>query len=237
MTITGKLLEFEGVHKTEGPSFKELNNLPPIQKVQMAEKLSALSDDFIFFNHGLLFTEAGFTQDPVEEFMLKKDNYEAVFAIEYDRPLFKGINFPGDSTWNRILLGCRKELWPELYFLLNTLIAISPITKKVYSCFLNNVYMPDPNQWSGTLDGINVDPLKWGDLCEKADRGLSGDSRYSDIAFPGYPTPIKIFVTGVSGPIRLCFLKSGLFPFVSYDKPEEQAVLLNSNLISPETRS
>ena len=222
MTIQGKLLEFEGVHKVDGPSSKEFNNLPPIQKVQMAEKLSALSDDFIFFNHGLLFTETGFTQDPVEEFMLKKDDYEAVFAVEYDRPLFKGLNFPGNSTWNHILLGCKKELWPELYFLLNTLIAVDPATKKIYSCFMNNVYIPDPNQWSGSLDGFKVDPVKWGELCENADRGMSGDSRYADVVFPSYPLPIKIFVTGVSGPIRLAFLKSSLRPYVYYDKAEDQ---------------
>ena len=48
MTVTGKLLEFEGVHKTDGPSSKELSSLPPIQRVQSAERLSALSGDFIF---------------------------------------------------------------------------------------------------------------------------------------------------------------------------------------------
>jgi hypothetical protein len=226
MTVTGKMLEFEGVHKTDGPSSKELSNLPPIQRVQSAERLSALSGDFIFFNHGLLFTEAGMSHDPVEEFMLKKDDYEAVFAVEYDRPLFKGLKFPGDDTWNRVLLGCKRELWPDLYFLLNTLIAVSSVSKKIYSCFLSNVYIPDPNLWDGTLAGFKVDPKAWGDLCEKSDRGMSGDSRYTDVIFPDYPQSLKIFVAGVSGPSRLAYMRSGIRPYVAYDVAEQETLNL-----------
>lgn len=228
MTITGKLLEKEGLHKADGLSNQELKNLPPIQKVQMAESLSALSDDFVFFNHGLLFTEAGFTADPVEEFMLKKDNYEAVFAVEYDRPLFRGVNFVQDSSWNNILLGCKRDLWPDLYLLLNTLIAVG--YKGVYSCFMQNAYMPDPNTWSGDTANIKVNPSKWGEICEQADKGLSGDPKYKDVVFPSYPPFIKIFLSGVSGPSRLAYFKSGLRPFVAYDKPEEMTVALQSVL-------
>jgi len=220
MTVTGKLLEFEGVHKTDGPSSKELSSLPPIQRVQSAERLSELSGDFIFFNHGLLFTEAGMSHDPVEEFMLKKDNYEAVFAVEYDRPLFRGLNFAKDSTWNRVILGCKRELWPDLYFLLNTMVVVSP--SKIYSCFLSNVYMPDPNLWDGTTNGFKVDPRVWGDLCEQSDRGLSGDERYKNVVSPDYPQNIKIYVSGVSGPNRLAYIRSGIRPYVAYDVAEDK---------------
>ena len=229
--ITGKLLEKEGLHRSEGPSSQELKNLPPIQKVQMAESLSALSGDFVFFNHGLLFTEAGFAADPVEEFMLKLDDYQAVFAVEYERPLFKGLNFVGDGSWNKILLGCKVEVWPDLYRLLNTLIAVG--SKGVYSCFMQNAYMPDPNLWTGVMSGIDVSSAKWGEACERADRGLSGDSRYKDVAFPSYPSFIKIYLSGVSGPSRLAYFKSGLWPCVNYDKAEPATLKLQAILEQP----
>jgi hypothetical protein len=229
--ITGKLLEKEGLHKSEGLSSQELKNLPPIQKVQMAESLSALSGDFVFFNHGLLFTEAGFTADPVEEFMLKLDDYQAVFAVEYERPLFKGLNFVGDGSWNKILLGCKVEVWPDLYRLLNTLIAVG--NKGVYSCFMQNAYMPDPNLWTGVMSGVEVSSAKWGETCERADRGLSGDSRYKDVAFPSYPSFIKIHLSGVSGPSRLAYFKSGLWPCVNYDKAESATLKLQAILEHP----
>lgn len=226
MVITGELFEDTGLHSAEALSVAELNNLPPIQKVQLANRLTELSGDFVFFNHGLLFTEAGFYQDPVEEFMLKKDNYEAVFAVEYSRTLFRGLNFPGDDTWNRVLMGCRIDLWPELYGILNNLVAVSRFSSKVYSCFMHNVYIPDPNSWHGDTASLKVDPSDWGTLCQLADKGLSGEEAYRDSLFPEGIPFAKIFVSGVSGPNRLSYMKSGLYPKVVYSEPESSTLAL-----------
>lgn len=226
LAITGKLMDIEGLYKAEGPSSAELANLPPIRRVQAANCLSDLCKDFVFFNHGLLFTEVGMSEDPVEEFMLKRDKHDAVFAVQYGRPLFRGLDSRWDQTWNSIIMGCRRELWPELYMLLNTLVAVNSAANKVYSCFLSNVYMPDPSGWDGSLVGFKVPPREWGSLCENSDRGMSGDARYSNVIFPDYPQSLKIFVTGVSGPARLAYLKSAPRPYVVYSVPEAKTLAL-----------
>jgi hypothetical protein len=232
MTIEGELLEIEGLHKAAGPSISELNNLPPVQRVQVADRLSALSDDFVFFNHGLFFTEAGFSVDPVEEYLLVKDDHQAVFAVEYDRQLFKGLDFPNDSTWNRILLGCRRDFWPGLYQRLNTLIAANRFNGKVYSCFMSNVYIPDPNAWNGNKANCDVNPSHWGPMCEMADKGMRGNPEFTGRVFPSSPTGIKIYVAGVSGPDRLAYMRSALRPYVAYDVAEPKTLALQEVLSS-----
>lgn len=224
MHMEGKLLLKEGQHQAETLSGVEFRNLPPIQKVQMTEKLSALSDDFVFFTHALLFTEAKMQYDPLEELMLKKDNYDMVFSVQYNKPLFNGLVFPDGSSWNRILLGCKKEHWLDVYTLLNTMVAVSSVDSKLYSCFMSQAFMPDPNQWDGSTTDIKVNPKRWGELCEMSARGLAGDSRYVDVMFPDKPSSIKIFVSGVSGPKRLAYIKSGLRPYVVYSEPEQQTI-------------
>jgi hypothetical protein len=230
MTIKGELLEIEGLHTADGPSISEINNLPPVQRVQVAERLSVLSDDFVFFNHGLFFTEAGFSSDPVEEYMLVNDDTQAVFAVEYDRPLFKGLEFPKDDTWNRVLLGCKKDFWPGLYRRLNTLIAANRFNKKVYSCFMSNVYIPDPNSWSGNKTDCDINPSHWGPMCEMADKGLRGNPDFSGNVFPSKPVGIKIYVAGVSGPDRLAYMRSALRPYVAYDVAEPKTLALQEVL-------
>lgn len=228
MAITGKLLEKEGVYLAESVSAKELASLPPVNKAQIAESLSGLLSDFVFFNHGLLFTAAGFYHDPVEEFMLKKGDIESIFALEYNKMLFRGINFKNnpDDSWNKILLGCRAELWPELYQLLNTIIATCSITNKVSSCFMSCAYMPDPNAWNGSTSGLKVSPSSWGRACERADMGMNGDPKYAGVQFPEGIPFIKVFVAGVSGPDGLSYIKSGIRPTVMHEGPEESAIKL-----------
>lgn len=228
--ITGKLLEKEGLYCTDSPSIQELNNLPPIQRVQSVDRLSALSGDFVFFNHGLLFTEAGFSSDPVEEYMLTSDKPDAVSAVEYSRPLFKGLSFPKDDTWNRVLMLCRKDVWPDLYLNLNTLIAANRFNKKVYCCFMSNVYLPDPNDWDGDRSKVSCNPSDWGPSCERADKGSRGVKEFEGCLFPSSPAAIKIYVAGVSGPNRLAYMRSGLMPFVDYDVPEDKTLALQGVL-------
>lgn len=226
MDIKGKLLLKEGIHSAETLSNVEFSNLPPIQKVQITERLSALSDEFVFFTHALLFTEIKMQYDPIEELMLKKDAYDTVFAFQYNKSLFKGLTFPDGSSWNNVLLGCKKEHWQEVHQLLNTMVVVSPFDSKLYSCFVSKAFIPDPNAWDGSLSDLDVKPKDWGELCERAARGIDGDHRYKNIQFPTKPLSLQIFVSGVSGPSRLAYIKSGLRPYVVYSDPEPETQML-----------
>lgn len=217
----------EGFYKSETLSAEEIRKLPPVKRVQMAHKLSELSSEFVFFNHGLLFTEANLTTDPVEEWMLKRDNSEAVFALIYDRPLFKGL----DHFWNKTLYGCKIEFWPEIYNLLNGVIACCKVRQLVLSCFMHTAYIPDPNEWSSDPSLCSCPPRDWGINCENAERLAQGDMSFEGFSFPVSPTPFKIHVSGVSGPKRLAYIKSCLYPYVSFAPPEQETIQMQKVMV------
>lgn len=220
--MDGKLPELEGVYKTDCLSVQELSRLPGISRASLSMRLSDMSSDFVFFNHGSLFTEIRLDVDPVKEFAFQSGDEDSVFFLSYDKPLFR--NFV-NGFWNSVIFGCKKELWPALKQLLNSIIFKS-LDNKVYSCFVQNVYLPDPYLWKGDTENIKVPVSDWGDLCEKADRGINGDARYTNVVFPAYPPAAKIYVIGVSGPDRLAYMKSGIRPFIVYDDPEPQVLAL-----------
>lgn len=39
------------------PTSQELNRLPPLKRVELSDSLSSLSNDFVFFNHTMLFSK------------------------------------------------------------------------------------------------------------------------------------------------------------------------------------
>lgn len=203
-----------------------VGNITPIERARTAERLSVLQSEFVLFNHGMIFTETKMDSDPVQEFANRTQDSEAIFFLQYDRPLLVGMR---DRFWNSVIFACKKKLWPDLKLILNNLI-FKETTGRVYSCFVHDVYLPDPYLWDGNKSGIKHTSEQWGELCENADRGLNGDARYTNVYFPSRPLPAKIHIIGVSGPIRLAFIKSGLFPKAVYDEPEKEVLILQEAL-------
>lgn len=214
--------ELEGVYKTDFLSAQALSRLPGIERASASVRLSDMSSDFVFFNHGILFTEIRLDADPIKEFALQSGDSDSVFFLRYDRPIFRNFS---SEFWNTVIFCCKKELWLSLKMILNNIIFKS-LDNKVYSCFVQNVYMPDPYLWKGDIENLKVPVSEWGDLCEKADRGIHGDGRYANVPFPSYPTAAKIYVMGISGPDRLAYMKSGIKPFIVYDDPEPETLAL-----------
>jgi len=146
----GDLPQAEGVTAAPAPSAAELRSLPHIKKVGFAHRLSEVQQDYAFFTHALLFTHAGFQSDPVEEWMLVNDCPGAVFALEFDQPLFTGLGIPltqHADHYNKLLMGCERPVWDKLYRYLNTLTAADPVRKAYVSAFVNEARMPDPKMW------------------------------------------------------------------------------------------
>lgn len=145
---TGVLPHAAGVAPATIPSRAELRSLPHIRKSNAAHSLHELQADFAFFTHALLFVEGGFRHDPVEEWMLVNDCPGAVFGLEFDRPVFRGHKRPQIGThYDRLLMGCEREVWDRLYPYLNTITGADPIRKKYVSAFVHKAVMWDPKVW------------------------------------------------------------------------------------------
>lgn len=133
--MDGKLPEPEGICIADSLSAQELSNLPAIDRAGISLKLSDMQSDFVFFNHGILFTEIRLDTDPVQEFVYRSGQSDSVFFLSYDRPLFRNLVNP---FWNSVIFGCKRELWPALRTALNSIL-FKALDKKVYSCFVQNV--------------------------------------------------------------------------------------------------
>ena len=137
-----------GVQAAPAPSRAELRGLPHIRKAQLAHSLHELQGDFAFFSHALLFLEGGFQSDPVEEWMLVNDCPGAVFALEFDRPVFRGHKRPRiGNHYDRLLMGCEREVWDKLYPYLNSITGADSVRKKYVSAFVHQAVMWDPKVW------------------------------------------------------------------------------------------
>lgn len=151
----GALPRADGVQAAPSLSPAEARSLPHIRKVGVTHRLSEMVGDFAFFTHATLFTRAGFQADPVEEWMVVNDCPGAVFALEFDRPLFTGLGIPdrrhGDH-YNRLIMGCERAVWDKLYAYLNTIVAADPVRKTYVSTFVNDGRMPDPKAWKMSGD-------------------------------------------------------------------------------------
>lgn len=147
--VTGALPRPGGVSAAAGPSRAELRALPHIERSRLAHSLHELQGDFAFFTHALLFLEGGFRHDPVEEWMLVNDCPGAVFGLEFDRPLFRGHRRPGvGDHYDRLLMGCEREVWDRLYPFLNAVVGADPVRRKYVSGFVHQAVMWDPKVWS-----------------------------------------------------------------------------------------
>lgn len=146
----GDIPREEGVESAPSLSAAELRSLPHIRKVGVSHSLREMTVDFAFFTHAPLFTCARFQADPVEEWMVVNDCPGAVFAFEFDRPLFTGlrIDHPQHANhYNRLIMGCERGVWDKLYRHLNTMVAADPARKTYLSTFVNEGRMPDPKMW------------------------------------------------------------------------------------------
>lgn len=146
----GELPRNEGAVVAPAPSAAELRSLPHIKKVGFAHRLSEVQAEYAFFTHGLLFTKAGFQHDPVEEWMLVNDCPGAVFALEFNQPLFMGLDIPDPvhgQHYNRLIMGCERPVWDKLYRYLNTLIAADPVKRAYVTTFVHEARLPDPKLW------------------------------------------------------------------------------------------
>lgn len=174
--VTGRTPVKEGIVDggIDNPSLAELNKLPPLKRVELSDSLSSLSNDFVFFNHTMLFSKAGMDFDPLKEYQLWSGKEDAVSYILFNRPLFDGLDFPDRSGGHdRMLSFVSVEDWPAIERAIGKFTVLSRVHNYMFLCEMTKVKIPDPKQPS-----LTIEPYVW---------KMNGSEH--SWGYKGYPVP------------------------------------------------
>lgn len=174
--LTGKIPVEEGIvdGNIDTPSLDELKKMPPMKRVDLSDSLSALTNDFVFFNHTMLFSKGGLDFDPLQEYQgwCGKDN--VINYVVFDRPIFYNFDFPDKSgKHDHILAFTTIEHWPVIEKAIGKMTILNRAKNYMFLCEAVKVKIPDPKKPS-----LSIEPYVW---------NLKG-SMYSWVC-TGYPVP------------------------------------------------
>ena len=158
----------------ENPKLSELVKLPPLKRVELSDSLSSLSNDFVFFNHTMLFSKAGMDFDPLKEYQLWAGKSDIISYMVFNRPLFDGLDFPDKSGGHdRVLSFVSVEHWPVIEKAIGKFTVINRASNYMFLCELTKVKIPDPKQPS-----LTIEPYVW---------KMNGSDH--SWGYKGYPVP------------------------------------------------
>lgn len=108
------------------------------------------ANDFVFFNHGVLFTHGGFTDDtdPVGDWFSELSTRTDVFKQAFRTPMFEGLDaltFDDRVSWNRVLCGVPKDHWPSLLEHLAGICVLNRKANTVKLVYYGQVEIYDPS--------------------------------------------------------------------------------------------
>lgn len=102
-----------------------------------AASLQELSEEYVYFTHGLLFTHGFWRTDPIVDHIVETGGECAPFAVQMPMPVFRwfeGKDVGGevvDGRWNKQICVVAKEHWPALYRFLCLIEGINRDSKTV----------------------------------------------------------------------------------------------------------
>src|SRR5262245_24004021 len=120
----------------EGPAYHE-------KRFEAAATLAELVGEYVFFTHAALFCHADFDRDPVYDFVAEQAPDCLPFHVDFLRPIFSGLDLPGDPSWNFRLLAVQRRYWPALDWFLLTLSGIDRDRRRFYRVLSQNLPVPD----------------------------------------------------------------------------------------------
>lgn len=95
--------------------------------------LSELSNDLVFFTHGILMSFGNMPVDPVIEFSIRRGiGDDTIFYILTDDKMFDGMKEYGGMNFNHIICGMVKDRWYELEQWLDLIAGIDRSKKKYF---------------------------------------------------------------------------------------------------------
>ena len=174
--LTGRVPVEEGIVDggIDNPSLDELKKLPALKRVEVSESISGLSNDFVFFNHTMLFSKGGMDFDPLREYQLWKGRHDVVNYVMFNRPLFSGLDFP-DKTGGHdsILSFVNVEDWAVIEKALSKFTILNRAKNYLFLCEMVKIKIPDPKQPS-----LTIEPYVW--------KMYGSEASWS---YAGYPVP------------------------------------------------
>jgi hypothetical protein len=156
------------------PTSQELNRLPPLKRVELSDSLSSLSNDFVFFNHTMLFSKGGLDFDPIKEYQVFANKPELVNYVVFNRPIFSGLDFPDNTGGHDFILSFVPiEHWDTIYRAIGNITILNRANGYMFLCEAVKVKIPDPKQPS-----LTIEPYLW---------KMKGSQQ--SWVYQGYPVP------------------------------------------------
>ena len=153
--LTGKIPVKEGIvdGNIDTPSVEELKKMPALKRVEISDSLVSLSNDFVFFNHTMLFSRAGLDFDPLREYQGWYGKEDIVNYVMFDRPIFHNFDFADKSGKHDFLLAFTSiEHWPTIEKAIGKMTVLNRIKNYMFLCESVKVKIPDPKKPVSTID-------------------------------------------------------------------------------------
>jgi hypothetical protein len=164
--LTGKVPVEEGIKDVglDSPSMEELKKMPALKRVDLSDSLSSLSNDFVFFNHTMLFSKGGLDFDPLTEYQGWCGKDSVVNYMVFNRQIFDNFDFPDRSGGHDKLLAFTSiEHWPVIERAIGHLTILNRSKDYMFLCEAVKVKIPDPKKPT-----MFIEPYVWnlkGSVC------------------------------------------------------------------------
>jgi hypothetical protein len=109
-----------------------------------------LADDYVFFNHGALFSYAGFVDDldPIGDWFGTLPSQPLVIKQAYRDPLFEGLpalTIDNRVPWDRILCGVPRSYWDSLLEYISGICVVNRAEQSTQLVYYGMVDILDPS--------------------------------------------------------------------------------------------
>ncbi len=109
-----------------------------------ARALRELAADLVFFNLGALYLYGHFRDAFLIEYMAELGRDVQIYFHKFNTPIFAGLEFRGDPSWNHGLMAVIVEEWPRLVDFLCSITATYAARDEVCRYGLQAFEVPDP---------------------------------------------------------------------------------------------
>lgn len=157
--VTGNIPVEEGIKDVGlyAPSLEELKKMPALKRVELSDSLSSLSNDFVFFNHTMLFSKGGLDFDPLTEYQGWCGKDDVINYMVFNRRLFSNFDFHDNSGGHdKILAFTSIEHWPAIKRAIGNLTILNRSKNYMFLCEAVKVKIPDPKN-----PAMLIEPYVW----------------------------------------------------------------------------
>lgn len=190
---------------------------------------SDYAHEIVFFNHGALFTYAGFTEDmdPVADWYARQKEPIPLFKQAFGHDIFTGLDaltFGNSVPWNRILMGVARSAWHSLLEVLAGACMVNHYHDEFYTPYYGEVQLQDP----GAVDafgrtGLQVPQLSCVVFCVNGRRNRYEFVRPAAITKPPFVRTVPQDPLQTAAASRV--LRDDLEPLIHRHNPAHAAFL------------